>query len=79
MLLAFKALWDKIGVYVVLIGTALASLFVYGQNKKRQGASELRDKVNKESENVQRKWDEIDRHNPSVDDALDRLSRNSKD
>lgn len=78
MLQVFKLIWEKIGVYIAIAGAALISLFAYGQTKKRQGASELRDKINKETQDVQKKWDEVDRRSTSVDDALDRLSGNGK-
>lgn len=79
MLLVFKLLWDKIGAYVLLGLGALAVLFKYGYDKKQEGARDLRDKINKETQDVQKKWDEIDRRSTDVDNALDRLSGNRKD
>lgn len=78
MLLAFKLMWNKFSVYIVGALAILGALWKYGYDKKQEGSRELRDKINKETENVTKKWDDIDRRNTSVDDALDRLSGDGK-
>lgn len=79
MLLVFKTLFDKVWGYVVLAGVVVLAILGYGAKKKQEGASALRDKINKESQDVEKKWAEIDSRNTSVDDALERLRRNNKD
>lgn len=78
MLLAFKLMWNKFSVYIVGALAILGALWKYGYDKKQEGSRELRDTINKETENVTKKWDDIDRRNTSVDDALDRLSGDGK-
>lgn len=79
MLLVFKTLWDKFAVWIIGALAVLGAILKYGYDKKQEGARDLRDKINKETQDVEKKWTDIDRSNASVDDALDRLSRNSKD
>lgn len=78
MLSVFNTLWSKAGAYVLGALAVAGAVLKYGYDKKQEGSRELRDKINKETADVQQKWDDIDRSNTSVDDALDRLSRNSK-
>jgi hypothetical protein len=79
MLLAFKALFDKVWGYLAIAGVLILAVLGYGAKQRSDGAAAHRDKVNKETQDVEKKWAEIDSRSPSVDDALDRLRRNNKD
>lgn len=75
MLLVFKTLWSRAGAWLIVAGMVIAAVLKYGHDKKEEGEANLRNKINKETQDVKDKWSEIDRDNRTVDDALERLSR----
>lgn len=77
MLLVFDKLWSKAGAYVLGALAVAGAVLKYGYDKKQEGSRDLRDKINKETQNVENKWADIDRRSTDVDDALERLRRDN--
>lgn len=71
--LLFGSLLGKLKLYAALLGAVIAAVSVVYFKGRREGASSVREEVNKRTTKVKERWNEIDNDGRTLDAALDKL------
>jgi hypothetical protein len=68
----------KVWGVLLAVGVFLAWLAKFRYDAIKLGEQRIKDKVRAKTEKVHEEWSEIDRSDPSLDDALDELQRDRR-